>query len=273
MPEVRPDGAFVDASGAPQLLRCVVLFLDILGVSDMALDHARRDRNLVELDRALRRSTRDFLSEDSPWPSALLSDALVVADATGPSFDDVMALNEMLIQTALLQLQLASHGFFARGAISIGPHHVHDGMVFGPALVEAYRLESQRALTPRVILSPEACKILRADMKEVTAPDETTQADLLRVDQDGIVFIDYLKVLLDEVDPIDDLSKHRSLVEAKLAETKNESRKWGKYRWVAEYHNDFCERLGRDELCIVSRDASPGFQEFGLSQNAADAGR
>jgi hypothetical protein len=115
VPEAEPRGAFVDEDGAPRLLRCVVLFLDILGVSDMALDQARRDRNLVELDRALRRSTRDFLSEDSPWPSALLSDSLVVADATRPGFDDVMALNEMLFQTAILQLQLASHGFFARG--------------------------------------------------------------------------------------------------------------------------------------------------------------
>ena len=262
MPEVEPRGAFVDEHGEPRLLRCVVLFLDILGVSDMALDGARRDRNLVELDRALRRSTRDFLSEDSPWPSALLSDALVVADATGPDFDDVMALNEMLFQTAILQLQLASHGFFARGAISIGPHHVHDGMVFGPALVEAYRLENQKAVNPRVILSREACEILRSDMEGVSAPGDTTQADLLRVDQDGVVFIDYLKVLLDEVDPDDDLRRHRSLVEAKLAESRNESRKWGKYRWVAEYHNDFCARLDRNELCIVSPDVSPGFQGF-----------
>lgn len=265
MSKVQPRGAFLDDRGTPRMLRCVVLFLDILGVSDMALDQARRDRNLVELDRALRRSTRDFLSEDSPWPSALLSDALVVADATSPTFDDVMALNEMLIQTAILQLQLASHGFFARGAISIGPHHVHDGMVFGPALVEAYRLESQRALNPRVILSQEACEILRADMKDFSAPHETTQGDLLRVDQDGIVFIDYLKMLLDEVDPIDDLRRHRLVVEEKLVATRNESRKWGKYRWVAEYHNDFCERLGRGELCIVSPDASPGFQEFSPS--------
>lgn len=264
MPEAEPRGAFVDEQGEPRLLRCVVLFLDILGVSDMALDRGRRDRNLVELDRALRRSTRDFLSEDSPWPSALLSDSLVVADATGPDFDDAMALNEMLFQTALLQLQLASHGFFARGAISIGPHHVHDGMVFGPALVEAYRLESQKAVNPRVVLSREACQILRSDMEGVSAPGETTEADLLRVDQDGVVFIDYLKVLLDEVDPDDDLRRHRSLVEAKLAETRNESRKWGKYRWVAEYHNDFCGRLERDELCIDSPDASPGFQGFSL---------
>jgi hypothetical protein len=137
-------------------------------------------------------------------------------------------------------------------------------MVFGPALVEAYRLENREAVNPRVILSPEACEILRSDMEGVSVPGETTQADLLRVDQDGVVFIDYLRVLLDEVDPIDDLRRHRSLVEAKLAETRDESRKWGKYRWVAEYHNDFCERLDRDELCIVSPDVSLGSQEFSL---------
>lgn len=187
---------------------------------------------------------------------------MVIADPTSKSFSDVMALNDMLIQTAILQLQMVAHGFFARGALTIGPHHIHAGMVFGPAMVDAYELERDGALNPRVILSDEACEILRADMGTYNEPQVTTQADFLMVDQDGVVFIDYLKVLLDEVDPLTDLERHRKAVEEKLAQTKGSSRKWNKYRWVAEYHNNFCDRLDVKDPCIPIAEATPKFDPF-----------
>jgi hypothetical protein len=233
---------FVDPKGRPRLARCAVLFLDILGVSEMALDRCNSAQNLIDLDRALRRTSRDFLADDSPWPSALLSDSLIVTDPTGPSEDDTFVLEEMLIQTAILQLQLAASGFFARGALTIGDMHIHDGMVFGPGLVEAYRLERDWAISPRVVLGQAACEILRTDMTANPAAVTTTQSDLLIVDQDGVVFIDYLKMLFDEFDPVNELEIHRAAVETKLAAHRDESRKWEKYRWIAEYHNHFCER-------------------------------
>lgn len=235
------SSVFVDTEGNPRLARCAVVFLDILGVSEMALDAENVAGNLVDLDRVLRRTSRDFLAEDSPWPSALLSDSLIVADPVDTNSDDVFVLGEMLLQTAILQLQLAAGGFFARGAVAIGDHHIHDGLVFGPALVDGYRHE-QRAGVPRVILTEEACTILREEMSEHANLADSTQADLLIVDRDGVVFIDYLKMLLDELDPIADLERHRAVVEEKLAAHRNDGRKWEKYRWVAEYHNHFCER-------------------------------
>lgn len=233
---------FIDPDGRPQLVRSAVLFLDILGVSEMALDEKNNANNLIDLDRALRRTSRDFLAEDSPWPSALLSDSLIVTDPTGPSADDAFVLGGMLIQTAILQAQLAASGFFARGALTISDIHIHDGMVFGPGLVEAYRLERDRAVSPRVVLADAARSILRKDMAGEADPASTTQSDLLIVDQDGVVFVDYLKILLDEFDPFHELEQHRAVVEEKLAAHRDASRKWEKYRWVAEYHNHFCER-------------------------------
>jgi hypothetical protein len=240
-----------------------VLFLDILGVSEMALDSAHVSENLVDLDRVLRRTSRDFLAEDSPWPSALLSDSLIIADPTSSNSGDVFVLIEMLIQAAILQLQLAAGGFFARGALTIGDIHIHDGVVFGPALVKAYRLEAKRAISPRVILTQEAREALEEDLSHYKNPEDAPQVDLLVVDQDGIVFIDYLRMLFDEIDPVEELEWHRTVVEEKLRAHRNDSRKWDKYRWVAEYHNHFCERRIKAGPLIPGGETAMQLEQFG----------
>ncbi len=229
----------------------------------MALDKSNASENLVDLDRVLRRTSRDFLAEDSPWPSALLSDSLIVADPTSSRSGDVFVLTEMLIQAAILQLQLAAGGFFARGALTIGDIHVHDGMVFGPALVKAYRLETKHAISPRVILTKEAREVLEDDLSHYENPEDAPQADLLVVDQDGVVFIDYLRMLFDEIDPVEELERHRAVVEEKLRAHRGESRKWDKYRWVAEYHNHFCERRMEAGPLIPEGETAMQLKQFG----------
>jgi hypothetical protein len=256
------ESLFLDDDGRPRFVRCAVLFLDILGVSEMATDRDRNAEHLVELDRVLRGTTRNFLAEDSPWPSALLSDALIVADPTGQDSNDMFVLGEMLIQTSILQLQLAAGGFFARGALTIDDIHIHDGMIFGPGLVDAYEDERRRAVNPRVVLTSEACKVLRADLAGYPDPTGSPQAEFLIVDQDGVVFIDYLKILLDELDPIHELEHHRAVVEEKLAAHRSEGRKWEKYRWVAEYHNHFCRRMIDDGPSIPEGETAMELRAF-----------
>jgi hypothetical protein len=261
----QPPGArsiFLDDSDRPRFVRSAVLFLDILGVSDMATDPAHNSEHLLELDQVLRRTFRDFLADGSPWPSALLSDSLIVTNPTTQNSNDAFVLGEMLIQAAILQLQLAAGGFFARGALTIGDIHIHDRMVFGPALVETYEEERRRAVNPRVVLTRKACDVLRADMATYPDPTVSPGADFLIVDQDGVAFIDYLKMILDELDPMQELERHRSIVEGKLAAHQQDGRKWEKYRWVAEYHNHFCGRTIKDGPLIPVGEMAMRLQGF-----------
>jgi len=47
------DFAFLSKDGAPRLARCALLFLDLLGVKDMATGvHAQQ--NLIDLEQAIR---------------------------------------------------------------------------------------------------------------------------------------------------------------------------------------------------------------------------
>ncbi|MCG8563685.1 MAG: hypothetical protein MI747_01235, partial [Desulfobacterales bacterium] len=54
-------------------------------------------------------------------------------------------------------------GMMVRGGISVGKLiHEEAGALFGPAMNEAYALESKSAIYPRVIISPEAFELLES---------------------------------------------------------------------------------------------------------------
>ena len=237
------DGVFLDARNTPRLIRCAVLFLDLLGVRAMN-EGAPEDvqQRLEDLDRAVTGTFRDVLGPDAPHPAAFFSDTLVLASPLDDGGDEEAAVTELLLDAARLQLDLVTAGFFARGGLSLGLFHVREGLIFGPALVEAYALESRHAVHPRVVISKEA---------EAVIARPSTQ---LLCDGDGWTFINYLDPLLEEPDdPVPVLQAHRDRVLAGLTLHRGDKRVWEKHRWVAEYHNAFVEqavleqRLGADD--------------------------
>ena len=54
------------------------------------------------------------------------------------------------------RLSLANHGFFMRGAISLGDAYVDDVVVYGSAFIEAHDGEVELARDPRIILCTSA---------------------------------------------------------------------------------------------------------------------
>lgn len=229
-------GVFTDESGDAILRPCALLFIDLLGVSQMATSDDA-DAKLAELSRLLRMPVGDFLSPESPWLAAFFSDTLVILDPFSERVEPEVTVIGLALQAAWVQVNLAMAGFFLRGALTIGEAHLEDDLLFGPALVEAYELERKSAVHPRIVLSDKAADLMKVTMS-ARGPEE---GDYLRVEQDGSVFIDYLDILLDDAeDPVPTLESHRDMVRAKLEEFRSDSRLWDKYRWVAEYHDSYC---------------------------------
>lgn len=196
------------------------------------------DAQLRHLVDAVRGAYRNFLAKDSPWPAAFFSDTFVAASPVGhePRADEV-AVAELVEQAAWLQLDLLDRGFFVRGAVTLGPFYIQGGLVFGPALIEAYELERDAAVHPRIVLGPRAEE---AQRQAASAPESAAglQSQPLLCDDDGRVFVDYLRVLLeDPQDPTPALKGYRDAVATRLQEHRRERHIWEKYRWVAEYHN------------------------------------
>lgn len=229
-------------SGRPLLVRCAVLFVDLLGVREMNMSQ-RVAGHLVTLHGVVRLMHRDFFGEASPYHSAFFSDTLVLAAPISRDTDDTTEINDLMRQALWLQSNLVGEGFFVRGGLSLGSLHVSDHVLFGPALVEAYDLESRAAVHPRIVLSRAAAETQRG----------TAGGSMLMRDDDGQTFVDYLGGVVEEPDdPAPLLRSHRDTVVDRLHGSRRHKRRWEKYRWLGEYHNAVIRRrvLKARELLI-----------------------
>ena len=238
---------FFDSGGEPRLWPCAVLFLDLLSVSALA-EGERGNDELRRFRRALRRTFDTMLQADSPWPAAAFSDSIVVAapldtaDSVDPA--EETAIGGLLTQAAYLQLGLLSEGLVARGGLAVGELHLSDGLLFGPALVWAYELESKVAVNPRVVVAADLEPYIARALDYYADPkmDAPQNFELLR-DADGRLFVDYLGLLFDEIDdPVSGLLEHRDLVLSALEDTRAQPGVFSKYRWMADYHDAVCHR-------------------------------
>jgi hypothetical protein len=136
------------------------------------------------------------------------------------------------------QFQLVIEGFFIRGAISLGDAYIDEVAVFGGAVLEAYEGEVSLARDPRIVLTQSAVNVVQEHNVDFSR-------DILR-DSDGQLFLNYLDSVLiaeDEYGPIyEGFLKHKTIVEEKLNEYKENPPLWSKYAWVAGYHNYFCDQ-------------------------------
>lgn len=218
---------FMTRSGRPLLVRCAALFVDLLGVREMNMSE-RVAGHLVALHNAVSVMHRDFFGESSRYRSAFFSDTLVLAAPIVNGTDDATEIRALMRHARWLQNDLVAEGFFVRGGLSLGSLHVSDHVLFGPALVEAYDLESRAAVHPRILLSRAASETQRG----------TAGASMLICDDDGQTFIDYLGAAVDTPhEPTSTLQFHRDTVVERLHRSRRHKRLWEKYRWLGEYHN------------------------------------
>ena len=218
---------FLTGSGRPLLVRCAVLFVDLLGVREMNMSQRVGD-HLVALHDAVGVMHRDFFGESSRYRSAFFSDTLVLAAPIVKETDDATEVRALVRHARWLQNDLVAEGFFVRGGLSLGSLHVSEQVLFGPALVEAYDLESRAAVHPRIVLSRAAADSQRG----------TTGGSMLLGDDDGHTFIDYLGAEAKTPhDPLPLLRGHRDTVVERLRGSRRSKRRWEKYRWLGEYHN------------------------------------
>lgn len=169
--------------------RSVFAFLDLLGVKEnIEKDNGEFLEKLGTIyDSTLRiyksvcdRNLRDNIR------TKIFSDNIVfeceIVDSDG--FDE---FKQIAFISAILQEELLRNNLLLRGAITIGDSFLDDVLVFGKALSDAYLLESNRALYPRVILSQELVEIVLPKISS-TSPI----AYMCVVDRDGEHYIDYL---------------------------------------------------------------------------------
>ena len=243
------------ASGQPpKFLRSVCLYMDMLGYKEMWCQTEREGGQVTFLRRlyeALEEGQEWLLPGDNDfWPTdkdrysiKAFTDNIVIGWPVRA--DAESELGSIFSRVAYFQLRMANHGFFLRGAISLGDAYVDDVVVLGGAFLEAIQGEGQ-AEHPRIILTESASAAARKHVSYYSRPDHAPQYRDLFQDSDGKWFVNYLEtVLIAEVEEgpfYEELVRHKERVNERLLEFHSDQHIRSKYEWVASYHNYFCDQ-------------------------------
>jgi hypothetical protein len=240
--------SFVGPNGEPRLIECVVLYFDLLGVSAMTQGEAA-ETELRKFDELIRQALPYSIgaaaaeaASQGASSAAVFSDSVVQTIPVASDLPAAAPIFQLVVEVAQSQTELALREYFARGAITLDRFHAYDGLLFGPALVEAAQLEQEVAGVPRIVLSSKVCATLLAGAQAGEESAFYGEVPVL-VDEDGVAFVDYLGGAF-QSDPESVMPEllrlHREVVSAKLEQNLTIFSRWSKYRWVAEYHNAIC---------------------------------
>ncbi len=210
----------------PQLLSSVVIYMDVLGYTEMAKranDTDNKEIFLRQLYEALEEG-QEWLRGDDSETGPLDKDRYAIKAFTDnivigwPVRDNAESeLNSMFSMLAFFQMQMANHGFFLRGAISLGDAYVDDVVVYGRAFFEAHDGEAELARDPRIILCFSAASVVRKHLGYHGPVNHAPHYRDLYQDSDGKWFLNYLETILiaeDEEGPFyDQLLLHKENVE------------------------------------------------------------
>ncbi|MBZ5494178.1 MAG: hypothetical protein LAO76_24910 [Acidobacteriia bacterium] len=149
-----------------------------------------------------------------------------------------------LLALVHVQYLLILEKIIVRGAVSIGEIVKSWGVVYGPGLVSAYETE-QRASSPRIIVDPAVFKHLRMN-PALWVHDYTEEhkgvMNLLCKDEDGKLFIDYLRSIESEMDTPEVhyprfIRTHADLIAEGLIRYRLNRDVVRKFKWLQKYHN------------------------------------
>ncbi len=181
-----------------------VCFLDILGFSAMVEEYENdlSSSVLQDIQGALEDSLTILnLNKDEKTNEVLkhlkyqlFSDCISISL---PYFDNqedfINNFNLISTFTNGFQYNLMSKGFFVRGGISIGSFYANDHIIFSKGLVEAYQLESKKAIYPRVLIDEKIInKLKKYDISRIHYYGINTY---VVKDDENLVFLNPFKII------------------------------------------------------------------------------
>lgn len=227
----------------------VVAFIDILGFREHVRQtltdttHAKNIQRVLEFITELKHDNdQGLLSEKELGKEvSVFSDSIVISYPLSLK----SACFYLLLDIIHLQLEMMGLGILMRGGVTAGKLYHNDHIVYGPAMIDAYELESKRAIYPRVLVNPI---IIEEGMKNALhdPEDELEQLlSLLEKDEDHQLFIDYMfqwQEIDEESAYFDALDTTKSLIKDQLQSLQDPGVLL-KYNWLKRYYNKTLDKL------------------------------
>jgi len=178
---------------------------------------------------------------NAPWRLKVFTDNIVIGYPLRDNHAESV-ICEVTQRISQYQLRMARDGYFVRGGLASGTLFMDEYLAYGPALLEAYRLEHEVARDPRIVISKEVRSLVEAHFCYYTLPQNAPQNRAFLLDPDGQLFLNYLYGCFEPLQsggPADTetLLIHKEHIEKGLMDYSGDSRVWAKYAWLASYHN------------------------------------
>lgn len=246
----------------------IVAFIDILGFKSLlsettdnkGIDNEKAINAVISAYEAIRDiwdldKKSDYLDTESSDSKkvSIFSDCLVVSfEVNQPS-----QVFYTLLEIKWLIMRLISRKILCRGAVSLGKFIHTDHYLFGPALVEAYTLESKAAMYPRVILDHTVIEAgaQNSIMEHDSSEELRYVRSLLEQDSDGMYYIDYFFKAQSELDdPEYDFPEYinnlGAIIRKGLMGSSHHSKAdiRVKYSWMRERYNQMVEQVTEPKI-------------------------
>lgn len=247
-----------------------VLFMDILGFSEL-VSSGQSERIVGILKRV--KSYGDVFVSGPNLRYTSFSDCVVISLPVG----DGSGIKWVSFFAALLWIDLLRHRILARGGIAVGLLHHEDNIVVGPALVDAYKLESKQAIYPRVLITEQAVSEAQKASSVIDIADYFQNfTQLVRRDFDGQLHLE----MFHRLNPIpphcipDDCPPERSMkylaavmggsvIELFNAEKNGPAA--AKYYWLWNYFSEACSAQGWPNPFCMNENLPPEpGEDFGV---------
>jgi hypothetical protein len=166
----------------PELQQYYVAFLDVLGFSEMVKSDVGKKSSvfLTKLFKCHQGAAHIF-GNDPRCSITQFSDSVVVARPY-----EAEHFESFLKMVAKYQRLLLDEELLCRGGIAVNKHFSNGSFTFSAGLIDAYRVESESARFPRVVISTEVIELIY--------PDQTKTSSLLIKEDDGLFFVDYIGI-------------------------------------------------------------------------------
>lgn len=225
-----------------------VAFLDLLGFKNMVYQSVGDQNVLNNINMALSyigKMQHDNYNGIMPMVNlgkqvTAFSDSIVISyDASMPGGGFHVLMDLVFICNDLLGI-----GIPIRGGVTVGPL-IHDiQKCFGPAMIDAYLMESQKALFPRIIINQnvieyDLSKPGRANTLEYEA--KYLQEIIKQDPHDGLLFLDYMEQRneFDSPEIYDDyILRTKEFIIKNLYTYANDIKLRPKYEWLKWYFNE-----------------------------------
>ena len=178
---------------------CFLAYLDIMGFKDKVKETETKPRELETLIEALKINTKFTQSDGKKTTSSgtleirsfFFSDSFLF---TMKAEDE--NLPHLFLIIRYLQDRLWEHKLCLRGTVVKGNMYwpkPMENIILGPAMIEAYKLESEVAIYPRIVVSENLYRYIK-DKRIPAYPlsEDGELKEFIKKDKDGVYFFDIL---------------------------------------------------------------------------------